>query len=85
MPERPYKRSDPKKLEADRKEIERLHKEQEAPQLVKRAPGIKEYLKMGKELIEIKILERRLRKNPPARREGAQVIGHLPRNRKVDA
>jgi len=84
----PYKRSDPKKLEADRKEIERSQRqfdEQQAPQMIKRKPGIKDYLKMGKEMLEIRILERRQRRNPPARKEGAQVIGHLPKNRKVDA
>jgi hypothetical protein len=81
----PYKRSDPKKLEADRKEIERSQQELQAPQMVKRTPGIKDYLKMGKEMIEIKILERRQRKNPPARKEGAKVIGHLPKDRRVDA
>ena len=84
----PYKRSDPKKLEADRKEIERSQREfneQQSPQMIKRKPGIKEYLKMGKDMLEIRILERRLRKNPPARKEGAKVIGHLPKDRKVDA
>jgi hypothetical protein len=43
-----------------------------------------DYLKLPGQLLEIKILERRQRRNPPPRVEGAKVIG-VNKNRNVDA
>lgn len=76
MPE--YKRSDPKKLAEDRKAIEKSM-EHFSPK-----PGIMDYLKLPGQLLEIRMLEKKQRKNPPPREEGARVVG-VNKNRRVDA
>ena len=79
---RPHQRSDPKKLQADReaigKSMEEFKKQNPTPTLV--TPKKNVFQKFGDMMDEARE-QRRLKKNPPPRIEGAQVTGFKrPRN-----
>lgn len=80
----PYKRSDPKKLEQDRKEIERSMREFEnqAPKAVQKKPSL---IERAKRSIKKFMDEGHARRHPMPSEEGARVTGFKPKNRKVDA